>query len=655
MKKQLWAPSKDWVDRSRMKAFLEFVNRRESKSFTTYRELYDWSVDEIPKFWDAIWDYFEIIGEKPEGAAEASVLKLRESNWFPGAKINYAENMLRYLDTDENKLIFVAEDGSERFYSGKEVIREVLSAARAMQREGVKEGDVVAAYMPNVPEAVIVMLAAAAIGATFCSCASDIGPHAAIDRIGQTDPVILFTADGYTYKGKVFDSLENVKEIAAAIPSVRRIVVSHYGGDTGEVREMPTAIMWEKFIADVDISDFTFPRYPYEKPLVIMFSSGTTGKPKCLVQSAMGLLLNQLKELALHSDMGENDRLLYITSCSWMMWNWQAAALGVGTTLILYGGNPSYPDTGAIWRILEREKVTVFGLSASYIHALIREGFSPKNAVDLSHLREISQTGSALSEAGFDFVYDEIKSDLFFNSIAGGTDINGCFAIASPLQPVYSNELQAAGLGMKIECFDDAGKPVRDTEGELVCLAPAPSMPLYFWNDPDGERYYHAYFDVFDGIWRHGDYVSIDSKTGGITFHGRSDSILKPSGVRIGTAEIYNQVEKLDGIEESLAVGQDFRGDQRVILFVTLKDGVELSDDFVKKIKTTLRLNASPRHVPAMIFAVPEIPHTLNGKKVESAVTNILNGRSVTNRDALSNPDSLTVFEELAKNELKTI
>ncbi len=653
MKKQLWKPSEEWIDRSSMKEFMLFVNRRCGKSFTTYRELYDWSVDEILKFWDAVWDFFEIIGDKPEGSAENSTLEFMHSNWFPGSKLNYTENMLRYLSTDEEKMIFCGEDSVRVGYSGNDIRDLVIRMAKALRAAGVEEGQGVAAYMPNLPQTIIAMLATAAIGAIWCSCATDIGPNAAIDRIGQASPVVLVTVDGYQYKGKSFDTIDNVKQIAKGIPSVKKVVIAHYAGSPKRIREVPEAVAWDDFLDEQNAEGFTFERYPYAQPLVIMFSSGTTGKPKCMVQSAMGLLLNQLKELSLHSDLKRTDRMLYITTCSWMMWNWQAAALATGATLVIYDGNPSYPDTAGIWRILEKEKVTVFGLSASYIHALVREGFSPKNTVDLSALREISQTGSALSPAGFDFVYSEIKEDLLFNSIAGGTDINGCFAIGSPMQPGYSDELQAAGLGMKIECFGDDAKPVRDVEGELVCLAPAPSMPLYFWNDPDGSRYQNAYFDVYPGIWRHGDYVSIDSRTGGVTFHGRSDSVLKPSGVRIGTAEIYNQVEKIEGIKESLAVGQDFKGDQRVILFVTLAEGRELTDDFVKTIKTTLRQNASPRHVPAMIFAVPDIPHTLNGKKVESAVTNILNGRSVTNKDALSNPESLGVFEELVKGPLK--
>lgn len=659
MKKLLWQPSEEWISHARIRDYMSYVNTRYAKNFKDYMSLWNWSVSDPLNFWDSIWDYFQIIGDKPEGSAQKSVLEWRKSRWFPGSKLNYTENMLRYLDTDAEKMVFYGENKVVRRLSGKQIRSLVFQTARALQKEGVQKGDVVAAYMPNLPETIIAMLATTSIGAIWCSCATDIGPIAAVNRIGQTSPVVLFTVDGYYYKGKTFLTLDNAAKIAEGIPSIRKIVVTHYAGNPEDVNNVKNAVTYEEFTSGMDESEITYDRYPFEQPLVIMFSSGTTGKPKCMVQSAMGLLLNQLKELGLQSDMGDQDRMLYITTCSWMMWNWNASGLGLGTTLVLYDGNPSWPDTSAIWKVIEKEKVTVFGLSASYIHALVREGFSPKDTVDLSALREISQTGSALSDAGFDYVYDSIKKDLFFNSIAGGTDINGCFAIGSPIRPVYSDELQGPGLGMKINCYDLNGKAVKDQEGELVCELPEPSMPLYFWNDENGERYLHAYFDVYPGIWRHGDYVSIDSKTGGITFHGRSDSVLKPSGVRIGTSEIYNIVEAFPEVQESLAVGQDYHGDQRVILFVQLRperldlaNGDQLDPDLVKRIRTALRTKASPRHVPAKMFAVHDIPHTLNGKKVESAVTNILNNRSVTNREALSNPDSLDEYEEIHKKEL---
>jgi acetoacetyl-CoA synthetase len=406
-------------------------------------------------------------------------------------------------------------------------------------------------------------------------------------------------------------------------------------------------VHYEDFLSKEDHLDLQFEQLPFDHPLYIMFSSGTTGKPKCMVQSAGGVLINHLKELLLHTDLKRADRIFYITSCSWMMWNWLISSLAVGATIVLYDGNPNYPDPGAMWKLIQDEKVTIFGCSASYIHFLKKESISPAKEYDLSSLREISQTGSPLSSEGFEYVYREIKADLHFNSISGGTDINGCFAAGSPILPVYAGELQSPALAMKIKAYDETGKPIHDEQGELVCEAPSPSMPLYFWNDPDGSKYHQAYFDVYPGVWRHGDYILIHKDTGGVTFYGRSDAVLKPSGVRIGTAEIYSQMEKLPEIADSLAVGQNYEGDQRVILFVKLAPGFTLTDELKDKIRKTLRENASPRHVPALILETPDIPYTLNMKKVESAVTNIINGRAVSNRDALINPGSLDYYEQI--------
>lgn len=647
MQKLLWTPSESYIKNSNMYAFMQYVNKAKGLALSDYKTLYAWSVDNIPDFWELLYKYLGIITSKPYTAVVDDLHRFPGARWFTGAKLNYAENMLRYSkDNNDAALIFRGENKERRVLTHNEVYEEVLKIAQALRKAGIKPGDTVAAYMPNMPETIMAMLAVTAVGAIWCSCATDIGSQAAIDRLGQVKPKLLFTVDGYYYKGKTFDVTKNAAAVAQGIESVEKVVVSHYAGNISDIYAIKNAVAISDFIKDTDIKDFEFEQVESNTPMVVMFSSGTTGKPKCMVQSVMGLLLNQLKELVLHNDIKKTDRMLYITTCSWMMWNWQAASIGAGASIVLYDGNPSYPDTSAIWKILEEEKVTVFGLSASYIHSLVAEGFSPKKAANLEHLREISQTGSALSEDGFEFVYREIKSDLHFNSIAGGTDINGCFASGNPISPVYSNELQAPGLGMKINCYDEDGKPIRGKQGELVCELPAPSMPLYFWNDEDGERYMNAYFRVYPNIWHHGDYVSFN-ETGGITFYGRSDSVLKPSGVRIGTAEIYNIVEKLPEVVESLAIGQNYHGDQRVILFVKLAEGKELTDELIKTIKTQLRTKASPRHVPSMIIAVPDIPKTLNGKKVESAVTNIVNGRKVTNRDALSNPESLDFYESI--------
>ncbi len=643
MQKLLWKPSEEVKNGCRMADFMRFVNRRLGTDFREYAELYRWSVEDIPAFWAALWDYFGILASRPYDTVVDDLDRFPGAKWFVGARMNYAENILRYCDGEGTAITFRGEDFTRRVIGRRELLDQVKRLAAAFREEGLVPGDTVAGYLPNLPETVIAMLAAAAIGAVWCSCATDIGANAAVDRLGQTQPKILVTADGYRYKGKTFSTLENVKEMAGRMPSLRRILVVHYAGEP-DLTGIPNAVRFEDYLAPA-APDFAFEQVEASHPLFVMFSSGTTGKPKCMVQSHAGILANQLKELTLHCNIQAGSKLLYITTCSWMMWNWQAAALGTGAELVLYDGNPSWPDDAAIWKVLEEEKVTDFGLSASYIHMLIAHGFSPKEHADLSALRAISQTGSALSDEGWEFVYREIREDYHFNSIAGGTDINGCFGIGNMMIPVYSGELAAFGLGEKVECYDDAGRPIRDREGELVCEKPIPSMPICFFNDPDGQRYFSAYFGVYPGVWRHGDYVIIHGNTGGLTFCGRSDSVLKPSGVRIGTAEIYNIVNSLPEVEDSLAVGQNHRGDQRIVLFVKCQPGYSLDEALVKKIRTALRTKASPRHVPAVTLETPEIPTTLNGKKVEGAVTNILNGRPVGNRDALSNPESLAFYE----------
>ena len=647
MAELLWKPTKAYRENTNIYAFMQMVNKQEGTDFQDYKALYAWSVEEPEKFWDLLFKYLDILCYTPYEKTVDDIHKFPGAKWFPGCTLNYAENMLRHGDSEEACLIFRGEDKIRREWSWKQVRHEVFALATALRQLGLQPGDAVAAYMPNMPETIIAMLATAAVGAVWCSCATDIGPGAAFDRLGQVDPKVLFTTDGYLYKGKTFDTTANAALVASRMERLEKVVVCHYAGDRARIKDIPKSSAWEDF-ADVTVPEpFVYTPREANDPTVVMFSSGTTGKPKCMVQSVLGLMINQLKELVLHHDMKPSDRMLYITTCSWMMWNWQAAALGAGSSIVLYDGNPSYPDLSAIWKILEEEKVTVFGLSASYVHALMAAGFVPKEHADLSRLRMISQTGSALSEEGWRWVYRVIKQDYFFNSIAGGTDINGCFCIGNPMEPLYAGQLQFPGLGMKIECYDENAKPVRDQQGELVCEIPAPSMPIYFQNDPDGERYMNAYFRVYPGVWHHGDYVCFHSETGGISYYGRSDSVLKPSGVRIGTAEIYNIVEKFPEVQDSLAIGQQYHDDQRILLFVQLKDGCELTDELKKRIKTELRVRQSPRHVPALIFAVPDIPKTFNGKKVESAVTNLVNGRKITNRDALGNPEALNYFEAL--------
>jgi acetoacetyl-CoA synthetase len=646
MRTPLWIPSDERKRDANITRFMDAVNRGFGLTLASYPDLYNWSVNNIPDFWRMVWDFVEIKASKQYDSVVTDLSVMPGTEWFPGAKLNFAENLLRHRD-DQLAFIFKGETQVSRRMTYAELYDSVAGLSHSLKETGVGVGDRVVGYMPNLIETVVCMLAATSLGATWSSCATDIGPGAAIERLGQVEPKAMITADGYFYKGKTFDTLAHAAEVARGIPSLQTVIVVSYTRERPDISPIPHAVHYDDFLSSEKNLEIQFEQLPFDHPQYIMFSSGTTGKPKCLVQGAGGVLINHLKELVLHTDLKRTDRIFYITSCSWMMWNWLISSLAVGATIVLYDGNPNFPDTGAMWKLIQDEKVTIFGCSASYIHFLKKEGVSPRRDYDLSSLREISQTGSSLSAEGFEYIYQEIKPDLHFNSISGGTDINGCFAEGCPILPVYAGELQSPALGMKISAYDERGKPIRDEQGELVCEAPAPSMPLYFWNDPDGSKYHSAYFDVYPGVWRHGDYVLIHSDTGGVTFYGRSDAVLKPSGVRIGTAEIYAQMEKLPEIVDSLAVGQNYQDDQRVILFVKLAPGSTLTDELLAKIRWTLRENASPRHVPAVILEAPDIPYTLNMKKVESAVTNILNGRPVNNRDALINPGSLEYYEKI--------
>ena len=645
-RKPLWAPSPAWIENANMTRFMQFVNRRYGEEFKSFNELYQWSIRHIPDFWAAMWDFAEIKASVKYDRVVDDLSKFPGTTWFPGARLNFAENLLRYRD-DRLAFVFRGETQKTAKMTYRELYSTVARLAKSLREIGVVPGDRIVGYMPNLMETIIGMLAATSIGAIWSSCATDIGSLAAIDRLGQVEPKVLITVDGYFYKGKAFSTIGNAAEVARGIPSLKKVVVVSYAGDKPDISAITNGVHYEDFLAKGETPPLEFEQLPFDHPVFIMFSSGTTGKPKCMVQGAGGILINHLKELILHSNITREDKLFYITTCSWMMWNWMVSTLGTGATIVLFDGNPNYPDAGAMWKMAQDEKVTFFGLSATYINYLKSEGIRPGKDYDLSSLKTISQTGSALSAEGFEYVYREIKKDLHFNSISGGTDINGCFAIGSPIQPVYAGELQGPGLAMKIKAYDEEGKPVWDKEGELVCEAPAPSMPLYFWNDPKGEKYKSAYFEHYPNIWRHGDYVVMHSDTGGITFYGRSDAILKPSGVRIGTAEIYNIAEKIEGVADSLAIGQNWEGDQRIILFVKLAPGAQLTDELKNRIKKTLREKASPRHVPAIIMEMPSAPYTLNMKKVESAVTNIIHGRPVLNRDALSNPEVLDYFEKI--------
>ncbi len=650
MRKLLWKPSEERLKNANITRFIEYVNQRFNLSIKDYKELHKWSVTEIENFWAAVWECVGIIHSKPyEKVVENLYDFPPKTQWFLGAELNFAENLMRFKDS-QDAFIFRREDGPVRHMSFEQLHEEVRKVHLGLKEMGIQPGERVVGFMPNTIETVIAMLAAASLGAVWASCGAELGADAALDRLGQVEPRILFTADSYIYKGKQFDLLGKARKVAEGTPSIEKVVVLPYVAEKVEL-ESDRYVSWEIFAAERQ-GDLEFTQLPFNHPLFIMFSSGTTGKPKCMVQSAGGVLINHLKELVLHTDLKRDDKIFYITSPSWMMWNWVVSSLGVGATVALYDGNPMYPTWKIIFEYIQNEGITIFGCSASYIHALIKLGAKPGREFDLSSLREISQTGSALSEEGFEYVYSEIKKDLHFNSISGGTDINGCFAAGSPTLPVYQGELQALALGMNVKAYDYDMNPIYDRQGELVCETPAPSMPIYFWNDPNNEKYNKAYFDFFKNrrVWRHGDYVLIHKDTGGITFYGRSDAVLKPSGVRIGTAEIYNIVEELPEVIDSLAIGHNVDGDQEVILFVQLAEGAELNEELKAKIKNNLRERASPRHVPARIIETPDIPYTFSGKKVESAVTNIINGRPVTNRGALRNPESLDFYEEFAKS-----
>ncbi len=646
MSRVLWKPSEKRIREANITAYTEFVNGRRGLNIRPYDELYDWSIGNIPDFWATVWDFVPVIASRTYDEVVDNLARFPGARWFNGARLNFAENLLRHRD-DRTAFVFRNETQTVRRMTYGELYVAVARLAKSLRGLGVQPGDRVAAYMPNIMETAIAMLATTSIGGVWSSCATDLGAQAALDRLGQIEPKVLFTVDGYFYKGKPFSSLANAREIARGIPSLERVVVVKYAEDSPDISGIPDAVAYDAFLSSEENPELPFEQLPFNHPGVIMFSSGTTGKPKCIVQSAGGILINHLAELVLHSDLKRSDTIFYVTTCSWMMWNWMLSSLATGASIVLYDGNPNYPDAGAMWKLMQEEKVTIFGTSASYINYIRSIGLKPARDYDLSPLREISQTGSALSAEGFEYVYEAVKKDLHFNSIAGGTDINGCFAIGNPCVPVYAGELQKWGLGKKMKCYDEAGKPVMDRMGELVCEAPVPSMPLYFWNDPDGRKYHDAYFGVYQGVWRHGDHVMVHSSTRGISFFGRSDAILKPSGVRIGTAEIYNQVEKLEEVADSLAIGQEWQEDQRILLFVRLSDGRTLTDELSAKIKKTLRENASPRHVPAKILQVPCIPYTHNAKKVETAITNIVHGRPVLNREALANPECLDHYASI--------
>jgi acetoacetyl-CoA synthetase len=645
MAKLLWTPSDERIKGTNMYRFMNFINEKYNKKISEYKHLYEWSIENIPDFWVSLWEFADIKASKQFDQVIDDLNKMPGAKWFSGARLNFAENLLHYRD-DQIALIFKGEEQESTSITYAQLYDEVARIAKSLKEAGVQVGDRVVGFMPNMPETIIAMLAATSLGATWSSCSPDFGIKGVLDRFGQIQPKVLFTANGYSFKGKHIDSLERISNILKELPSIEKLVVVPYTEQHPDIKGIPNAILYKDFRSSESNLEIEFEQLPFNHPLYIMYSSGTTGLPKCMVQSAGGILIHHLKELMLHSDLKREDTIFYFTTCGWMMWNWLVSSLAVGATLVLFDGNPFHPVPGALWKMAQDEKVTIFGTSAGYLAALQNAGVKPGEEYDLRPLKALLSTGSPLSIESFEYVYREIKEDIQMASIAGGTDLNGCFALGNPMGSVYAGELQCRGLGMKVMAFDENGKPINNQQGELVCAAPFPSMPIYFWNDPDFEKYHSAYFDVYPAIWRHGDYIIITDR-GGVVMYGRSDATLNPGGVRIGTAEIYRQMDQIEEIEDSVVVSQNWKNDVRVILFLKMAEGYELSENLKNKIKNTIRTNASPRHVPAKILAVKDVPYTLNMKKVEIAVRKVIHNQPVLNKDALKNPEALDYYANL--------
>ena len=641
----LWMPSAEQIARAQVTDFRHRVAADWQVELADYPALYEWSVAESEKFWISLWDWAGVIGARGD-VALIDGDRMPGAQWFPEARLNFAENLLRRRDAAD-ALVFWGEDRVKRRMSFAELHAAVSRVAQALRAAGVGEGDRVAGFMPNMPETIVAMLAATSLGAVWSSCSPDFGVRGVLDRFGQIEPKVLFTANGYFYNGKAHDSLARVAEIAAQLPSLQRVVVVPYTeGEPALPAALAKGIALADFIAPFAAGEIDFARLPFNHPLYIMFSSGTTGVPKCIVHGAGGTLLQHLKEHRLHVDIRDGERLFYFTTCGWMMWNWLVSGLAAGATLLLYDGSPFHPDGNIIFDFAAAEGMNVLGTSAKFIDAAHKQAVVPARSHDLSALRSILSTGSPLAPESFDYVYRDVKPDVCLSSISGGTDIVSCFALGNPVLPVYRGELQCRGLGLAVEVFDDDGKPLRREKGELVCTKPFPSMPIGFWNDADGSKYHAAYFDRFDNIWCHGDYVEL-TEHDGLIIYGRSDAVLNPGGVRIGTAEIYRQVEQLDEVTESLVIGQDWEGDVRVVLFVTLREGIALDEALIARIRQQIRANTTPRHVPAKVVQVADIPRTKSGKIVELAVRHVVHGREVKNKEALANPQALDLFADL--------
>ncbi len=643
----LWQPSESSIRAANMSAFLRQAQSIEP-AIQTFGDLYAWSVGRPASFWGLLWRFCGVVGQDwAEGDEVVRNLEaMPGAEWFPKARLNFAENLLRHRD-DRPALISWTEKGRRSLLTHAELYREVRRLAAALARKGVGPGDRVAAFMPNLPETIIAMLATTSLGAIWSSCSPDFGAKGVLDRFGQIRPKVLFTADGYVFGGKPYGSLQRVEEVLGQIPEIETVVVVPYLEAEPSLSFSPKAKLWSEVLgAEPDPGgEISFARLPFNHPLYIMYSSGTTGLPKCMVHGAGGTLLQHLKELVLHTDLKREDRIFYFTTCGWMMWNWLVSSLGAGATVVLYDGSPMKPRADQLFDLAEQEGVSVFGTSAKYLALVEKEGVEPRRSHQLPKLRALLSTGSPLAPEGFDYVYGKIKQDLCLSSISGGTDIVSCFALGNPIGPVRRGELQTRGLGMKVEVWNERGESLEGEKGELVCTQAFPSMPVSFWDDPEGERYRAAYFEHFPGTWRHGDWAELRPE-GGMVIHGRSDATLNPGGVRIGTAEIYRQVEQQEEVVESLVIGQDWGEDTRVVLFVRLREGLELSTGLETDIRRRIRENASPYHVPKRIVQVVDIPRTLSGKITELAVRNVVHGLPVGNVDAMANPEALEHFRD---------